>query len=104
MTEYPPVPADLRERLSAARDVGGRGVGEVFSGSHLRDSCPDCGNTLVFSRVHYTVEGDRDVPLAQQETHEVAHEYVCHDHDEQWRWLVDVENGTQWYLAGVGDG
>lgn len=104
MSDWPPVPEALRERLDGVDQIGGKGVGEVFYGSHLRADCPDCGNELLLRRVYYTADGDG--PIAQQSRDEIAHEYLCadsEDHDDQHRWVVDVEESTTWYRDGTGD-
>lgn len=106
MSEWPAVPEAFRERLADVEQLGGKGVGEVFYGSHLREGCPECGNDLLLRTVYHTVDGDPDVPISQQTKEEIAHEYLCsgsEGHDDQYRWLVDVEGPPTWYLEKTTD-
>lgn len=104
MREWPEVPEAMRERLAAVEQISGRGVGEVFAGSHLREGCPACGDTLLFTRVYYTTDGDADVPLTQQTKREVAHEYLCDNadaHDDQYLWLAYLDGLNRWFFEGT---
>jgi hypothetical protein len=56
--------------------------------------------------VYYTVDGEPGGPISQQATEEVAHVYVCSgsdEHDDRYRWVVDVEGDTEWYFDGTLD-